>query len=110
MFWWLGSYAYKKTVALRLLLRLSAQAQSNAIGGGIPSRCPPIDYARTPNGWVFMTMGLVSMFKWNGISYGVKGVGVIPPQNKPGLAIKQPFTQILEDGSTVDPATITDTM
>lgn len=85
MFWWLllgNSRALRINQSLRM--RQRPQMQGPAINSGLP-REHPIEFARTPDGYMYFATGLDEVTKWDGLTPQVEISGVLGPTTGPTL-------------------------
>lgn len=73
------------SVSQRVAFRQANQSTAPSILGGV-SNTRPVNFARAPDGHVFMTNGLQPAYKWDGIRYQARTVGVTPPTTAATMA------------------------
>jgi hypothetical protein len=76
---------YSETVRHTLLFKSKSSTNSVDLLTDL-ARFHPIEFARAPNGYVYMATGLNEVVKWNGITSDIRTVGVEAPATAPTLA------------------------
>ena len=54
------------------------------------ARFHPLEFARAPNGYVYMATGLDPVVKWDGVDRDIMTVGVAAPEDEPTLSFTGP--------------------
>ena len=80
---------YSETVRHTLLFRSKNNTNSADLLTNLP-RFHPLEFARAPNGYVYMANGMSPVVKWDGTDTGIKTVGVAAPLTAPTLSFTGP--------------------